>query len=406
MAISRATQDLLTRVENDAPMGQYLRENFWFPACRSKALEADAPPRAVRLLGRNYVAFRATDGRVGFFPEGCPHRGVSLTLARNEENALRCIYHGWKFGVDGKVLEVPTQRENHDAFCKKVPLKHFPVKEGGGLVFVWLGSGEPAQLPDYEFMGIPDDQLHVTYQKLPYNWLQGVEGQVDSAHVTQLHKDLVQAFAATGRPEAMAAGDEAPEIEFDDFPGGFRYGAIRNLADGRRYVRMTGYSLPWYSYIPFEGGTCVIHVPEDDTTTALYMMRYNADGPLKPDHLNPAEDADNFPPYLTAGREDRWGQQRDLMKRTSFAGFPGHAIQEDFAVAESQGEIADRTTEFLNAADHAVVRVRKLYEDAVMRWLDGNPVAIEEPEVLAGGLMVPEGVDWRDREKASEFVVH
>jgi phthalate 4,5-dioxygenase len=404
MAITAANQELLTRVEGEAPMGQYLRENFWFPACRSGALQPDGPPRRVRLLGKNYVAFRSTDGRLGFFNEACPHRGVSLTLARNEDNALRCIYHGWKFGVDGKVLEVPTQPTHHDAFCKKVPLKHYPIREGGGLVFVWTGKGPPTELPNYEFMSIPESQIHVAYQRLPYNWMQGIEGQVDSAHTTQLHKDLFKTFAGSGRPELLATQDEAPTIDFEDFPGGFRYGAIRNIEGGKKYIRVTGYVLPWYSYVPFAGGTCVIHVPEDDVTTGLYMMRYNPKGPVVPDHLNPAEDPDNFPPYLDGGPDERWGQDRALMKRTSFAGFPRHAIQEDFAVAASQGAIADRTVEFLNAADHAVVRVRKLYIDAVNDWLKGDPPKIEEPAIRACGMIVPPGTDWREVGADSELI--
>lgn len=404
MAITAEKQELLTRVEGDAPMGRYLRANFWFPACRAGALAPDGPPRRVRLLGENFVAFRSTDGRLGFFREACPHRGVSLTLARNEDNALRCIYHGWKFRVDGEVVEVPTQPTQHDQFCAKVPLRHFPIQEAGGIAFVWLGGGTAPPLPPLDFFGLPSEQVHVAYQRLPYNWIQGIEGQVDSAHTTQLHQDLFKTFAGSGRPESMAMVDAAPVIEFDDYPGGFRYGAIRSLAEDQRYVRVTGYSLPWYSYVPFAGGTLVIHVPEDDYSTALYMIRYNRKGPLVPDHLNPAEDPDNFPPYLDAGADERWGQDRALMNRTSFAGFPRHAIQEDFAVAASQGVIADRTTEFLNAADFAVIRVRKLYLDALQDWEAGISVPLEEPSALACGMVLPPDVDWRTVDRDSHYV--
>lgn len=405
MSITAENQELLTRVERDAPMGRYLRSNFWFPACRAAALLADDPPKRVRLLGENFVAFRSTDGRLGFFREGCPHRGVSLTLARNEDNALRCIYHGWKFGVDGVVREVPTQPDHHDAFCKKVPLEHFPTREAGGLMWVWIGEGPAPELPNYEFLGLPDERVHVTYQCLPYNWVQGVEGQVDAAHVTQLHKDFLKTFGA-GRTEALATADAAPRLEFDEFPGGFRYGAVRTLPDERQYIRVTGYALPWYSYVPFEGGTCVIHVPEDDVSTGLFIIRYNRTGPLVTTHLNPAVEPDNFPPYLEAGADERWGQDRDLMRRTSFAGFPRHAIQEDFAVAESQGAIANRRKEFLNAADFAIVRVRKLLIDAVNDWINGTPVSIREPSILATGLIVPHDTDWRTVNADSEFVRH
>jgi len=120
---------LITRVENGAPMGHMLRENFWFPAALSCKLVAGKSPLRVRLLGEQFIAFRSTDGRVGFFDENCPHRRASLALARNEDNALRCIFHGWKFSVDGTVLEVPTQPNNAADFCTRVPLRHYPVRE-------------------------------------------------------------------------------------------------------------------------------------------------------------------------------------------------------------------------------------------------------------------------------------
>jgi phthalate 4,5-dioxygenase oxygenase subunit len=135
------------------------------------------------------------------------------------------------------------------------------------------------------------------------------------------------------------------------------------------------------------------------------MMRYNPKGPLLADHLNPADDPDNFPPYLHGGPEERWGQDRNLMLRTSFAGFPRHAIQEDFAVAASLGAIADRSVEFLNAADYAVIRVRKLYLDALNDWLKGSAPVIEEPPVRACGMVIPAGVDWRTVAPDSAMVV-
>src|SRR5438105_3088220 len=126
--LSAADNAYLTRVEDGAPMGRFLRENYWFPAILSVKLLADGDPQRVKLLGDRLVAFRSTDGRVAIFNEACPHRRTSLALARNEDNALRCIYHGWKFGVDGTVLETPTQPYEQEAFCKKVPLKSYPTR--------------------------------------------------------------------------------------------------------------------------------------------------------------------------------------------------------------------------------------------------------------------------------------
>src|SRR5579875_913665 len=154
--------DLLTRVGPGTPMGEMLRE-YWAPVLRSQALEADGAPVRVRLLGENFVAFRSTDGRVGFFDEGCPHRCTSLALARNEDNALTCIFHGWKIDVSGKVVEVPSEPpERRAEFAAKVRVKHYPVREAGGLVWVYLGKREqPPEFPRLEFTQLPASHIDV-----------------------------------------------------------------------------------------------------------------------------------------------------------------------------------------------------------------------------------------------------
>src|SRR5215472_5080568 len=144
--------ELLTRVGPDTPMGEFLRE-YWVPACRSAKLEADGAPERVRLFGENFVAFRATDGRVGFIGEGCPHRCASMALARNEGNGLRCIFHGWKVSVDGECVDTPTEPpERRAEFAKRVPVRHHPVHEAGGLVWVYLGKEKVApRFYNFEF---------------------------------------------------------------------------------------------------------------------------------------------------------------------------------------------------------------------------------------------------------------
>src|SRR6516162_3461103 len=152
---------LLTRVEKGAPMGQLLKE-YWVPACRSAKLVAEGAPERVRLFGEAFVAYRGSDGRVGFLNEGCPHRCASLALARNEGDGLRCIFHGWKFdGVAGKCLDTPTEpAERRAEFAEKVPVKSYPAREGGGIVWVYLGKkAEPPPFPAYEFTALPDDQV-------------------------------------------------------------------------------------------------------------------------------------------------------------------------------------------------------------------------------------------------------
>lgn len=400
--LSPSDNDLLTRVEGDAPMGRFLRENFWFPAGLSEVLKADGDPLRVRLVGRSYVAFRSTDGRVGFFNEGCPHRGVSLALARNEDNALRCIFHGWKFGVDGQVKEVPTQPTHHDAFCKKVPLKHYPVREAAGLFWVWLGGGEPKQFPNFDFTEYDPGRYRAIRQELKFNWIQSVEGLIDSAHVSILHQGWLQTAGDKYASLASAGQDTAPVYEFEDLPGGFRYAAIRKNGPDKSYIRVTNYTAPFYCFVPFNTGNCVISVPIDDTATALYFVQYNKDGPVAASAYGPVSDPSNWPPYLKGGPEERWGQDRDAMRRGSFTGFTEHFMLEDFAVAESQGTISDRSLEFLNEGDKAVMKFRRLMLDNVKAYEAkgetplANVDSVPYPKIHSSAEVVPANTPWRE----------
>ena len=209
--MNQAENDLITRVCAGANTGQMLQRPWWIPASRSAGLVADGKPERVRLFGENYVAFRATDGRVGFFNETCPHRKASLALARNEDNALRCIYHGWKYRVDGVTVEVPTQPKDHAEFCARVALRHYPVREEGGVVWVWLGEGETSpQFPDLPFVGLPAGQCVVHRQRIGCNWVQAVETTMDSAHVGMLHQSWLG-----GQELGNAVVNRAPVYHMD-----------------------------------------------------------------------------------------------------------------------------------------------------------------------------------------------
>ncbi len=181
MAMTREDNELLTRVEGDAPMGGMIRQHYWIPAVPSIKLEADGAPVRIRLLGKNYVAFRATDGSVGVLDELCPHRKASLALAQNEDNGLRCIYHGWKFNVKGELVDAPNHTGDQEQFCKHVRVNRYSVQDRGGIVWVWLGKGDtPPPFPDLPFMDLPPSQRSVTSVEVPTNWVQAVICVVDS----------------------------------------------------------------------------------------------------------------------------------------------------------------------------------------------------------------------------------
>ncbi len=399
MSLTREENDRLTRVGPGTAMGSMMRQGHWIPAALSEKLVADGTPLRVRLLGENYVAFRSTDGRIGFFDEACPHRGASLALARNEDNSLRCIYHGWKFHVSGVTVEVPTQASHAAEFCKGVPLVHYPAREAGGIVWVWLGSGKDApRFPDFEFTRIPASNRVVYKQTGNFNWLQAVETTMDSAHAGVLHQSHVASMTLS-----LAAESQAPAYEIEPAPGGFRYAGIRPLPDGSRYVRVNTFVLPWYGVIaprqsPYQGGAVFFAIPIDDENSTYWTVRYRMDGPIEKDAITLFSDPADWPPAVPGDASNNWGQDRELMRNGHFTGFPQHITTEDLVIATSQGPIVDRTREYLNSGDGALVRLRRVLLQAIDD-VDSEtraPNSLVDYSTLRGFAgVIPAGGDWR-----------
>ncbi|MGF6292367.1 phthalate 4,5-dioxygenase oxygenase subunit [Paraburkholderia youngii] len=371
---SKADNDLLTRVCGDAPMGKMLRQHWWMPVALSDKLEADGKPARIRLFGENYVAFRDTDGKIGFFDEACPHRGASLALGRNEENGLRCIFHGWKFNAEGVTVAVPTQPNNEAEYCKHVPLRHYPVREEGGMVWAWLGQGDQAPaFPELPCVGLPRENFVVFRQKVNANWLQGVETTMDSAHLGVLHQEWLKGFGDI----ELSSANMAPVYHIVQKPFGFRYAAVRALKENRSYVRVNSFVMPWYGVISgnnsgIRGGSMFFSVPIDDENIWYYQLTYRTDGKLV---LNPTlvfDDADSWPPLPPGPAEDNWGQDREAMKNGHFTGFTQMLGTEDFAVIMSMGPISDRTKEYLGAGDGAVLAVRRCLMNSVKEFMNGD----------------------------------
>lgn len=396
--------DLITRVENGAPLGEMLRQYYWMPAWPSAALEAGGAPARVRLLGKNYVVFRTEDGRVGCFDEQCPHRKASLALGRNEDNALRCIFHGWKFGVDGKVKEVPNLTGDRENFCKSVRFNHYKTEDRGGIIWVWLGKGEnPPKFPNLPFTDLPADQRSVTCQVVPVNYLQGVEATMDSSHVSHLHQSHVQ-FKGQKDQQNMLV-NKAPRFEYEPTHYGFRSIALRELPNGKTYARINNYVMPWYGVIcngvEFGPMTVFMSVPVDDTHYRAWFVHFNIYRPLGMTPLSMSPDIVNWPPLPPGPPEANWGQNRDIMKRGHFTGFPQGVATEDFAMFMSQGPILDRTDEQLCASDSEVIRLRQQLLRAVRDfqagkepWLAGDN-DLDYSNVHSIGGVIEKDQDWR-----------
>lgn len=402
--LSHEQNELMCRVEGDAPMGQMLRQHFWIPAARAARLEADGAPVRVRLFGEDFVAWRATDGRVGFFDEACPHRGVSLALGVNKDCALTCIFHGWKFGVDGKVLEVPTEGANSEAFSATVPLKHYQVREAAGIIWVWLGSGDtPPTFWNLPFMDLPESQYSVVTQMLDANWVQGVEGTIDSSHVGVLHQSWMNQDWAKGM--AGTQKSTAVEYEFDDQAYGYTASATRFVGEDEKYVRVTEFILPWFGMIPpenppFGDRTAIFAAPTDDTHMMQFFVRFNPYGEAGLDGARAQRgDPDAFAPI--GGPEDHWGQDRELMKQGHWTGF-SQLVAEDFATQVSQGALADRTKEYLSSSDQFVIRVRRGLLKAVKEFQEGKVPScapaggVDFSKIMPRAATIPADKPWRD----------
>jgi phenylpropionate dioxygenase-like ring-hydroxylating dioxygenase large terminal subunit len=402
--ITKEENELLTRVEGIAPMGRMLRQLYWIPAVLSSRLESGGAPVRVKLFGERFVAYRTDDGRVGFLNEACPHRGVSLALARNEDNALRCIFHGWKFSVSGEVLEVPNEAASPESFRKTVKLKHYPVREGAGLVWVWLGEGEAPPAPNFEFMDLPPEQAYSCGLELESNWLQGVEATIDSSHIAVLHQSHL---AASSMDMAATRANLAVRYKFDDTAYGYRAAALREAPSGECVARVTEFVMPYYGLIPpiwsgkNQDRTVIMAVPIDDHNLIQWYTYYNTERPV--DSMKRTQRANTWPMAggICQDPDKAWGQNRQLMKNGNHTGFTDIVI-EDFVTQVSMGPIVDRSEEYLCSADGAIIRLRRHLLKSLRQFEAGELPASATPEgrdlsgVSATGATLPSVEhDWR-----------
>jgi phthalate 4,5-dioxygenase oxygenase subunit len=414
--LTREDNERLTRVEGDAPMGQMMRQHYWLPFALSLQLPAGEAPVPVRLLGENYVAFRGDDGRVGFLDELCPHRRTSLLLGRVEPGGLRCIYHGWKINAAGCVVEAPSQAVREEQFAARVPVVHFPVRESGGLAWVWLGGDDPPPFPELPFAGEHEHNSFWCANRIPCNWLQGIEGTIDSSHLGLLHGSwMAQAAKIDGYANIGLALEQPPTYETEAAPHGLRAAALRHKDDGRTYVRITEYFMPLVTVVPVgraqpNDGSMFVVSPVDDTHHLLFYG-YFSDTPTRPPQELGAAAPDYVPdPNDYTGfrgdRSNRWGQDRELMKAGHLTGFGRTLLEEDAVVQVSMGPIVDRTKENLSSSDVAVAHARRILLaalDAVQAGQLPPGSALSPGEVRmpnASEIVTVDGEGWRDMLRA------
>jgi phthalate 4,5-dioxygenase len=384
--------EYLCRVGPGTPMGELFRR-FWVPVMLPDEIpEPDCPPVRLRVLGEDLVAFRDSNGQPGVVGVHCPHRGASLFFGRNEEEGLRCVYHGWKFDVNGNCVDMPNEPAESN-FKHKVHATAYPARDWGGLVWLYMGPKElQSELPQLEWAQVPDAHRFVSKWYQETNYLQGYEGDIDSSHSSFLHSLLtpVDSDQDTTISPTLKARDKSPSIIVNTTDYGFRYGAKRDIGEGQYNWRITQSLLPTYSLIPFikfpAGARAWI--PVDDERTMTFHIIYHPDRPLTDQDLTARKTGRAFPPELIPGtftpkrnKSNEYLIDRELQRTTSFTGIWG-VNDQDRGVQESMGPIYDRRNEHLGSADLAILTARRNLlkaardlEKGVEPWLATHPEA-------------------------------
>jgi phenylpropionate dioxygenase-like ring-hydroxylating dioxygenase large terminal subunit len=415
--LSREDNALLTRVGPGTPMGNLLRQ-FWQPFALSTELpDADSDPIRVRLLGEDLVAFRDSDSRIGLIQNNCPHRGASLFFGRNEEAGIRCVYHGWKFSADGACVDMPNEPAESD-FKHKVRATTYPTVEKGGVVWAYLGPpDQQTPLPELEWTRVPESHRYVTKRIQLCNFLQNVEGEVDSSHVSFLHSKQNSAADSAGiKPDDLRstlpdymARDRAPRFFVLPTEYGMLIGARRDAEADSYYWRITQFLMPSYTMIPSPVGTPVSFTgatPMDDGRMMGFTVTWHPDRPLTDGERAQIEswlgvhtevDSRTFMPLRN--RDNDYLVDRAYQRSgKSYTGIRG-IREEDLAVQESMGEVCDRTTEHLGSADLAVIAMRRRLLDAVHALQERGEVPYEalnaeSYRVRSAALVLPRDVEW------------
>ena len=419
---SQSENELLTGVGPGTAMGALMRQ-YWIPACLSSELTADGDPMRLMLLGERLIAFRDTAGTIGVMDHRCAHRCASLFFGRNEDGGLRCVYHGWKFDTAGNCIDMPNLPADQD-FRHKVKAKAYKVTERGGLVYVYMGDRAVAPpLPAFEAMLCPPDETELACRQRECNWLQALEGDIDTSHFSFLHTGKVElADIDPNHLERFQLIDRAPEYHVSTTDWGTMYAAHRPAEPGFTYYRFAHFAMPFWTLFPNGPITDNIiaqaWVPMDDTHTMSYYISWKrrtpALGLLKSGEPIPYLDratqtlpntTDWFGRWRPAANQDNdYLIDRDAQRTFSYSGI-AEVFTQDSAVTESMGAISDRTLEHLAPSDRMIAVTRRRLIDAARAFRDNNtvPPLVDNPEISinarSGDLIAPAGQPWLEAYK-------
>ncbi|WP_072689916.1 Rieske 2Fe-2S domain-containing protein [Rhodococcus marinonascens] len=409
------TQDqntLLVRTGPDTPMGRLFRR-YWIPALLAEELPGpDCPPVRVKLLGESLIAFKDTTGRIGLLDEFCSHRTASLYFGRNEDCGLRCAYHGWKYDVDGNCVDMPSEPED-SKFKSRIKQKAYPCIERGGVIWTYMGpAGLEPDAPELEWATLGDDQRFVSKRLQESNYLQAMEGGIDSSHVSFAHRfnldDDPMHSGAEGNKYLKA--DTRPKFEVAESDGGLIIGARRNANDEEYYWRITQWIMPWYTIIPPFGTHNPLGghawVPIDDQNCWAWNINYHPTRELRQDEIDSMHHGDGiharcipgtYRPLANKSNDYLMDREAQRQKKT-FSGVEGIAAQ-DFSLQESMGPICDRTQERLGTSDAGIILARRRLLGALELLENENSLpgaAVEHQRVRSTSVLLPKSTPFTE----------
>ncbi len=413
---------MLTQTNPKTPMGEVFR-SYWQPTLLSRELpHNDCPPVRVKLLNEDFVAFRDSEGKVGIVSPRCPHRGADLFFGRNEHCGLRCVYHGWKFDIHGNCIEVPNAEASvSERLKKRASIRSLPTREWGDIIWAYMGADEPPELPQFEFAKVPSEHRFVSKKFQQCNWAQACEGGLDTAHFSFLHAGMNEGERVglhqigmtkekrqgQKEPDRLARfrwmiEDPAPRFTVLEHDAGLLLCAARNSDTDNSYWRMTQFLMPNHSLapgnLPDDNNVGNTWVPVDDESCWIFCFCWNPDRPLTEKEKNAmasgsgifAEVDEKYVPIRR--RENNYLLDRDLQDQDNYTGIQGISEQ-DQAIADSQGYIANRTDELLVQTDLGVVKFRQAMLKAIDDTRAGrSPQGVRNPEayfVRSGDSIAP-----------------
>ncbi len=416
--LSREENEALCRIGPGTLMGDFVRQ-YWMPFLPARDLpEADGRPIKVRLLGEDLICFRDTNGQIGLLEENCPHRGANLYWARNEECGLRCVYHGWKFDVTGNCVDMPNEPEE-STFKERIRAVAYPVREVNGALWTYMGpAASPPPFPAFEILTLPSDQVsppHVMLEEC--NWVQGLEGDIDSSHIDWVHARLnADGGSPAGRPRGTYNRDRRPRFEVLATEYGGCYSGSRVWDDhGTRWHRVTQFIMPFHTMIAASANSVHLRswVPIDDEHHMLFSQTGSLDRALTAEERHaydepftpvggylPKDGGNPLTRYLTVPRlANEYNLDLTLQKEELMFGVPFVGNLQDRAMTEAMGPIYKRWKEHLGTTDAMVIFVRRRLLDAAraLREHGSQPANVLDPaqnRVRSASVLLPDGESW------------